>query len=184
VTRSIVGSLRAPALVVWLTVLWVGLWGSVTAANVLGGVAVAIGVLAIARTPSRTDARRGVHVRPLAALYFAGYFLVKLVQSNLVLAWEIITPRNRINTGIVAVRLHGLGDGLVTLVANSITLTPGTLSLEVRVDDDGTRVLYVHVLHLHDVEDVRRDVIHLARLAAEAFGTPDDVRRLTEEDRP
>jgi multicomponent Na+:H+ antiporter subunit E len=159
---------RPPALVVWLTVLWVLLWGDLSVANVLGGLAVALLVVVVARDVS-TAQTSGMRLRPLAALRFAGHFLVELVKANLVLAWEIVTPRNRIHTGIVAVELPGASDGLVTLVADAVTLTPGTLTVEVRREP--VPVLYVHVLHLRAVEDVRADVHRLRDLAERAFGS-------------
>jgi multicomponent Na+:H+ antiporter subunit E len=164
VTRRV----RLPAVVVWLTLLWVLLWGDVSAANVLGGLAVAVVVVVVARDVS-TARPTGMRFRPLAALRFAGHFLVELVKANLVLAWEIVTPRNRIHTGIVAVELPGASDGLVTIVADAVTLTPGTLTVEVRREP--VPVLFVHVLHLRAVEDVRADVHRLRDLAERAFGS-------------
>ena len=54
-----------------------------------------------------------------------------------------------IRTGVIAVPLPGCSDGLLTLVTNIIALTPGTMPLQVTQDPT---VLYVHVLHLGDVE--------------------------------
>jgi multicomponent Na+:H+ antiporter subunit E len=68
--------------------------------------------------------------------------------------------------------LHVSTDGLATVVGNAITLTPGTLTVDVRRDDpDRPPVLYVHVLHFSDVDSLRRDVVRLERLAVRAFGT-------------
>jgi multicomponent Na+:H+ antiporter subunit E len=165
-------------LVTWLTVMWVALWGNLSWANVLGGLAAALvllGVYRVAASPAPA-----YPFRPIAALRFIGYFLLKLVEANLVLAWEVITPRNRINEGIVAVPIHGCSDGLITLVANAITLTPGTVTLEVHRDP---AVLYVHVLHLRDIEEVRREVRHLEDLAIRAFGAPSAVVEIDEDRR-
>ena len=100
-------------------------------------------------------------------LWFGVYVMFKLVQSNLVLAWEIITPwRDRTHTGIVAVRLRTSSDLAMTVVANVITLTPGTITIEAK----GTPpVLYVHVLHLDDIERVKAELLHLEELSVKAF---------------
>jgi multicomponent Na+:H+ antiporter subunit E len=162
-------------LVTWLTVMWVALWGNLSWANVLGGLAVS-GALLVAyrvatkRTPDYT-------FRPLPAIRFILYFLWKLLEANLVLAWEVITPRNKIKEGIVEVPIQGCSDGLITLVANAITLTPGTVTLEVATNPAR---LYVHVLHLRDIEDVRREVQHLEALAIRAFGSPAALAELDE----
>ena len=161
---------RSLVLVGWLLVVWVALWGDISWANVLGGLVTAGGLVLL--FPLRPATRQG-YIRPWPALRFAVYFLWKLVEASAVVAWEVVTPHNRINEGIVAVPIHGLSNALVTIVANAISLTPGTLTLEV---DEDPAVLYVHVLHLHDLEAVRLEVQHLERLAIAAFG-PDDALR-------
>ena len=55
----------------------------------------------------------------------------------------------------------------MTIVANAVSLTPGTLTLEVSATEPP--VLYVHVLHLHDIEEAREDVRTLTRLVREAL---------------
>jgi multicomponent Na+:H+ antiporter subunit E len=163
-------------LVTWLTVMWVALWGNLSWANALGGLAASLALLAVYRVA--TTKAPAYPLRPIATVRFLLYFLWKLFEANAVLAWEVVTPRNRINEGIVAVPIQGCSDGLITLVANAITLTPGTVTLEVNRDP---AVLYVHVLHLRDLEDVRRDVQHLEALAIRAFGSPGALADLERE---
>jgi multicomponent Na+:H+ antiporter subunit E len=152
-------------LTAWLVTVWVALWGPLTTATVAGGLVVAVGLQIV--LPTR-GWRAGFALRPLAALHFVGYFLVKLVEACVVVAIEVVTRRDRIRTGVVAVPLLGASDVLVTLVADAVTLTPGTLTLEV---DRDPPTLYVHVLHLRDVEAVRREIRHLEVLAVRAFGS-------------
>jgi multicomponent Na+:H+ antiporter subunit E len=155
---------RLPRLL-WLTVVWVALWEDVSVANVAGGLVVAGALVLAFPPPVRPDA---VVVRPLATLRFLAHFTWKLVEASAIVAWEVVTPRNRINEGIVAVPLHTSSDAVVTIVANAVSLTPGTLSVEAHRDPPA---LYVHVLHLRDIEAVRRDVQRLEALAVLAFGT-------------
>ena len=105
-----IGWLRVPGLVIWLVVLWVLLWGDLSVANVVGGVAVATVIVLSTRNVS-AGMPVPLRVRPLAAVRFAAHFLVALVRANLVLAWEILTPRNRIHTGIIATRRAASADG-------------------------------------------------------------------------
>ncbi len=159
-------------LIVWLLLVWILLWGEPTVGNFVSGAIVVTALLVgfpLARRP-----RTGV-LRPLRAIHFLGFFIVKLVQATTIVAWEIITPGSRINQGVICIEALGASDALVTLVANFITLTPGTLTLEVR--DDPKR-LFVHVLHLHDIEAVRRDVQELEALAIRAFGSPQAIAAL------
>lgn len=165
---------RLPMLLIWLTALWVTLWDDLSPGTVLGGLGVAVVVLLVARPTGVSGLERN-YFRPFAALQYAAYFLVLLVKSNLLVAWEIITPGSGLNRAIIGVRMHTRSAGVVTLVANSITLTPGTVTIDVaerRLDEDTVeRTLFVHVLHLDTLEDVRRDVLKLERLAVKAFGT-------------
>ena len=160
--------LRTPVIVVWLAGLWLLLWADLSAANVVSGLAVAVVVSLAARArPLGPDDEAPV-LAPLAALWFVVWVLGKLVQANLSLAWEILTPTNKISTGVVAVPLRTESPLATMVVANVITLTPGTLSIELT----GTPpVLYVHVLHLHDVEETRADLLRVEELTVRAFGT-------------
>jgi multicomponent Na+:H+ antiporter subunit E len=170
-----------PIVVLWLTAVWVALWGDVTFANVAAGAIVALAVTVL--LPATGDRGRATSerstVRPLAAVHFAGWFAIKLVEANAVVAWEVLTPRNRINEGVVAVPLHQCSDGLTTLVASCVSLTPGTLVLDV---DRDPLVLYVHVLHLRTIEEVRVEVETLERLAIRAFGTAEARAALARDD--
>lgn len=155
---------------VWLIVVWVSLWGDVSAANIVGGAGVAAAALLL--FPS-AGPRRGFTFRPLHAARFAGYFFYKLIEANAVVAWEVLTPNNAgVREAVVAVPLGDHhSDAVVTLIANAISLTPGTLTLEVRRDPT---VLLIHVLHLRSVEDTRAQVRRLEHLAVRAFGHQSD----------
>ena len=166
--------LRLPTLLIWLTSLWVALWADLIVGNVLGGLIVALAVVGVARPTGVTGLER-TNFRPISALVYAAYFLWQLLKANFVVAWEIITPRLKLNRAIIAVPMHTTSAGVVTLIANSVTLTPGTLTIYVAEEfsSDGDiveRTLFVHVLHFIDVESVRRDVLQLERRAIKAFG--------------
>jgi multicomponent Na+:H+ antiporter subunit E len=153
---------RLPA-TLWLVVLWAALWGDASIATFASGTLVAIGVQAA--LPRAAPGLAGT-VRPLRFAFFLVYFLYKVVEANLVVAWEVVTPGSRINQAIVAVPIRGASDVVITSIANTISLTPGTLTLEVRRDPP---TLYIHVLHLRSVEDTRRDVLYLELLLMRAL---------------
>lgn len=165
--------------VAWLAVVWIALWGQVTVGNVLVGLVVGTALLVVFRGAGPYRLRA---VRPLQTLAFLGYFLKELVQSNIVVAREVVSPRNRIQEGILEVSLPHTTPTIATVVANAITLTPGTLTLEAVAEDRSAR-LYVHVLHLHDVESVRAGLEYLHYRAAKAFGDDALVHALDERRR-
>ena len=71
------------------------------------------------------------------------------------MATDIVTPRHRARPGVVAVPLDARGDAEITLLANLVSLTPGSLSLDV---SDDRCTLFVHVMFLDDPEATRREI--------------------------
>lgn len=154
-----------------LTAVWVGLWGELTPANALSGVATA--VLTLVALPLERPERRG-SFRLLSAMSYGVYFAKELVVANVEVAWEVVTPRNRDNEGIIAVPLApSCSRTVMMLIVNSIGLTPGTVVVEIA---DDPRTLYVHVLHLDDPEATRARLADLAARALDAFGS-EEARR-------
>jgi multicomponent Na+:H+ antiporter subunit E len=149
-----------------LVALWVLLWGEASLANVLSGIVIAAALLAAFPGDRRADAARFV-IRPFAALRLAGWFVVQLVGSNILLTREVLSPRSRVNTGVVACPLRTSSSRLTTVITNVIALTPGTMTVEITLEPT---VLYVHVLRLDDVDTVRDSVSHLESLVLAAFG--------------
>lgn len=92
-------------------------------------------------------------------LAFAGFFLYELVVANVRMAGEVFRPRRELKPGVVAVPLDIKGDSAIALLANVITLTPGTLSLDVSQD---RQTLYVHVMKIPggDVNQVIHEIKH------------------------
>ena len=179
--------LRIPAIMSWLTALWIMLWGDLTWANLLGGIAIAGLVVLVARLDSAS--LRPTYFHPHWALVYVAVLIWQLVLSNFRLAIEILTPSDGTHTAIIAVPIRGGSNAVVNLVANSITLTPGTMTVDVTrhvreefdYDGDGIidemtagAVLYVHCLYGQDIEAVRLQVLRLEELALKAFGSDVD----------
>ena len=82
-------------------------------------------------------------MRFLAYLRFAGIFLIELVRSSVAVSRAILTNDLSMRSAVVAVPLDLERAGDAALVANAVTLTPGTTSLHLTPD---ARTLYVHVM--------------------------------------
>lgn len=159
--------LRSGAVIAWSVLVWCALWSDLSLANVVWGVVV--GAVSLWVLPVAGDAS-GVGVRPVWAAAYLVNGLWALVKSSGVVAWEVVTPRNRINQAIVAVPLRTRSLGIATLVANTVTLTPGTMTLEIRREPPA---LYIHIMHLRTIEAVRDDIHRLEDLALRAFPAVD-----------
>ncbi len=163
-----------------IVVMWVLAWGSLTFANVLGGLVVAAVLVVV--TPGRpgprpVDDRPSGRCRSHDSLGFA---LVEMARSNILLVRDVLAPRSRLHPGVMAVPLPRCSDGLLTLITNMLALTPGTNPVHVEPDP---AVVYVHVLHMHDVEKSRAEVLHLADLAFRAFSpNPRAIEQMIEDE--
>lgn len=93
-------------------------------------------------------------MRLLRILRFVAVYVVDLVRANALVAWEVATPTHHMSPGIVAVPVRVRGARL-SLLANLITLTPGTITLDL---DEDESVIYVHSLHLVTPEQLRSRV--------------------------
>jgi multicomponent Na+:H+ antiporter subunit E len=95
--------------------------------------------------------------RLLRVIEFIAFLHWDLVMANLRLARDVLGPISRLRPGVVAIPLDLTGDAEVTVLSNLVTLTPGTLSVDASSDD---KTLYVHVVNISNVEEVRREVKH------------------------
>jgi multicomponent Na+:H+ antiporter subunit E len=134
------------ALLGWL---WTALTERFTASNFLLGLAIAHLALRFSRG-ERASVRK---VGP--ALRFAAFFAKEVVVSALRVARAVLSPRPRLRPALVRVPLDVRTDVQITALAVLVTLTPGTLALEVSPD---RRTLLVHAMFAADLERVRRDI--------------------------
>lgn len=83
------------------------------------------------------------------------FFLKELVMSSLRVAWDVITPGHINRPGIIGVPLTARTNLEIFLVANLVSLTPGTLSMDLSEDK---KTLFVHVMFLEDIDKTRADI--------------------------
>jgi len=148
-----------------LAIIWAALTADFSAANIATGFLIGYAMLAFAL---RADPRFAQYVRRIPrAIAFAGYFLVQLLKSNLRVAYDVITPTHLMRPAIIALPLRANSDAEITALANLISLTPGTLSLQL---NDEQTALYVHVMYLDDeaetiaeLQDLERRILELMR---------------------
>ena len=92
------------------------------------------------------------------AIYFLLYFIGELIKSNVKIAFDIITPTFLGKPGVIGIELEAKTNLEITLVANLISLTPGTLSLDVSANK---KILFVHAMYLINEDAVRAELKHL-----------------------
>ena len=135
-----------------LTLAWVALTGDYQAGNFAIGFV--LGYLILRLTQHSQAAARYVKGLQLA-LFFAVFFLKELVVSSLRVTLQVIRPQMQLRPAVVAIPLDVTSDAAITLLGNLITLTPGTLTLDVSTDRS---TMYVHVMNVGDVESFRQSI--------------------------
>lgn len=131
-----------------IAVVWCWLQGNFSTANMIGGFVLGYIVLLILTRQGLTDKSRYVARFPKAiGLFF--FFIKELFIANIRIAWELLTPGLSIKPAIIAMPLDAKTDAEITLIASLITLTPGTLSMEVSEDKS---TLFIHAIYCDDEE--------------------------------
>lgn len=137
---------------VLFTLIWAAVTGSFTPLNLLFGLVLSGLALFLIREnvqPSR------IAVRPLKVISLTLLFFKELALSAFKVAVLVTRPRMDLKPGIFAFPLKVDRDFEITLLANLITLTPGTLSVDV---SDDRRFLFVHALDCADPQATIRDI--------------------------
>lgn len=78
------------------------------------------------------------------ALEFVMFYLYKLVQANLFIAWDILTPKMHVNPTFIEVPVTLKSNLGLLLYSNLLSMTPGSLSMDMSRD---RKTLLVHVLY-------------------------------------
>jgi multicomponent Na+:H+ antiporter subunit E len=150
---------------VLLAVAWMAVSGAFTFLNFAFGFVLSLLVLSLIREQVGTV---GYFSRSYRILALVVLFLYELMMSALKVARLVLSPRMDLKPGIFAFPLRLTEDFQITLLANLITLTPGTLSVDV---SDDKRILYVHAIDCSDPEATCRDIAEgFERRIMEAFG--------------
>jgi multicomponent Na+:H+ antiporter subunit E len=142
-----------PAITLLLTFVWSGLLGGISLENLVSGFVVSYGILYVVTRGMRGHDRFFGRLPKLVG--FVVYYLWELVKSNAIIAYDVLTPTHHMKPGVIGIPIEAKTDLEITVLANLITMTPGTLSLDVSPD---RQTLYVHAMYIHDAEALRRDI--------------------------
>jgi multicomponent Na+:H+ antiporter subunit E len=112
-----------------------------------------------------------LRVRPLRLLWLIVHFLGDVVVASVQVAWTTLRLRRQPVNAVIEVDLRTSSDFVLTVVAEMVSLVPGSLVVEGR---RSTHTLFLHVLDARDqagVERMRRQVFALERRVVQALGT-------------
>ncbi len=125
---------------------WLLLTGKLYGHNLIAGAIVSLITTLIFSRYFSIDVRKLIHPkRYFWSLVYLLYFIWECIKANFDVAYRVLHPAMPVRPGIVKVRLSLKGALSRTILANSITMTPGTISVDLIGDS-----LYVHCIYLED----------------------------------
>jgi multicomponent K+:H+ antiporter subunit E len=148
-------SLPHPLLSLLLLVCWLWLNNTLAPGHVLLGATLALVIPAFTRQfwPEPVVVRR-----PLRVLHYAALVMYDIVVANFEVAAIILGPASRVRPAFIRIPLELRSDLAVTVLASTVTLTPGTVSVGIDEDGSGGRVLVVHALRCLDAAAMARTI--------------------------
>ncbi|MER5987738.1 Na+/H+ antiporter subunit E [Streptomyces sp. NPDC001787] len=161
-------------LIAWLTVIWVLLWSTLTWANVVTGVVVAVAVCLAFPLP-RVDL--GLRLHLWGILRLVAYLLYDMYTSGVKVTRQIFAGHPH-RAAVIGVPLRCRSDLMLAATAVAVSNVPGGSIVEVR---RATSTVFLHVLDAdrpEELEAARRSVWRLEELTVRAFGTPDEIDRV------
>jgi len=91
----------------------------------------------------------------LRVFWYFFVFIKEMIKANLDVVKIVLSPKLKMTPGIIAYKMDVKTDAGITLLANSITLTPGTLSVDISED---RKTLYIHALHIEDAAELEQSI--------------------------
>lgn len=159
-------------MVVWLTAVWVLLWGNLTVANVLAGFA--IGVLLVTMMPMPKVGFEGRPWLP-GILVLVVRFIGDVVMASVQIAKKALSPGEPPHGAVIRVRLRSHSDLFLTVTAQLCSLVPGSIIVEAH-RLSGT--LYVHVFDVSDsggIDGAREHCMLIEQRVLYAFATDEAI---------
>ena len=144
-----------------LALAWMALTGVFDPVNFAVGFVLAYLMLRLVQRP---EDPKNYFQRATLVIRFVFFYLKELFIANLRVAGTVLSPTMRMNPAVVAIPLETDSELSISLLANLITLTPGSLTLDISAD---CSVLYVHTMYADDIDQFRLSIKDLERRVLE-----------------
>jgi multicomponent Na+:H+ antiporter subunit E len=130
-----------------LAIIWVLATGTLTEENFIFGFLISFGILYIINTNSQD--RKYFTILPKLLSFFM-FMSWEIVKANLVTVKESLYAKSKLKPAVVKVPLTVESDLEITILAIMVSVTPGTLVMDI---SDDKKVMYVHVMHVSNKQD-------------------------------
>ena len=136
-----------------LSLLWALLTGEVSVGSLATGFV--LGYVALVLLYPTTGGKTSYFQKTMQFIRFALFFTKELTVSSYRVAMDVVKPLPLMRPGVIGIPLDAETDLEITMLANIISLTPGTLSLDVSPD---RKTLYIHAMYVTNPDDLRREI--------------------------
>jgi multicomponent Na+:H+ antiporter subunit E len=140
-----------------LALAWAALIGELTLTTFLSGFVIAYLIMCLVflkASNNRSEVRHYL-IRFPNIIRFFFFYIAEILKSNIQVAYDILTPSFHMRPGVIALPIEAKTDAEITVLANLISMTPGTLSLDVSKD---RKTLFVHAMFIDDPEVLKRQI--------------------------
>ncbi len=136
-----------------ISLFWALLTGRVSIGNLTIGFL--LGYAALSLLYPTTELKTSYFQKTLQLIRFTLVFIRELLVSTWRVAMDVVKPLPLMRPGVVGIPLDAETDLEITMLANIISLTPGTLSLDVSED---RKTLYIHAMYVINPDDLRKEI--------------------------
>lgn len=144
-----------------LALAWMALTGEFDPLNFATGFILGYLMLRLLQQP---EDPKNYFQRATLVIRFAFFYLKELLVANFRVAVTVLSPKMKLTPAVVAIPLEARSDLSISLLANLITLTPGSLTLDISAD---CSVLYVHTMYAENIDNFRVSIKDLERRVLE-----------------
>jgi multicomponent Na+:H+ antiporter subunit E len=136
-----------------IAMLWALLTGKVSVGNLAIGFV--LGYFALTLLYPSTGKKLSYFEKTMQFIRFSLFFIKELVLSSWRVSQDVMKPLPHLRPGVIGIPLDAKTDLEITMLANIISLTPGTLSLDVSPD---RKTLFIHAMYVVDPDDLRKEI--------------------------
>ncbi len=125
-------------MILFLTLIWCGFSNNFSMPNILFGLLVSLIIHSCA-----AKKRLSFRVNMLQLVILSFYTLWELLQSSILVAWEVLTPLGKSKPELIEIKLQTNHAIAISILANLISLTPGTLVIDI---DEKRKIFLIHIM--------------------------------------
>lgn len=136
-----------------MTFIWVALTGQLNYTNFLFGFVLGFFLLWMINT--KNSSAQGYFYRVPKIILFVLNFFYDMIKANIEVTIDVLTPNYNMKPGIIKYEMDAKSDFEITMLANMIALTPGTVVIDISKDK---KYMYIHAMYLSDIDKFKKNM--------------------------